>query len=96
MVLRPRGAFEDMANVCIVHNVTEQNVALRFLASSFKGKSQDRYTSFTPNSIGSWDQLGDHFFERFIENGDRSSLMQQIIMIRRALQEAIIELDTRF
>lgn len=69
--------LQDVANVCIVHNVTEKNVALRLLVASFKGRTLDWYRSLTPNSIADWDQLGDHFFERFSDKADRSSLMQQ-------------------
>jgi len=48
------------------------------------------------NSISTWDQLGDAFFARFSEKGDRSSLLQQLITIKRAPQEAITDFNTRF
>lgn len=54
---------EHLQDVAIVHNITKQNVALRLLAASFKGRALDWYKFLAPNSITDWDQLADRFFE---------------------------------
>jgi len=71
-------------------------VAIRLLVASFKGKALDWYRSLTPNTISTWDHLGDAFFARFKEKGDKSSLLQQLITIKRAPQEAMTDFNSRF
>lgn len=43
--------LQDVADVCLVQGITAQNVALRILATSLKGKALDWYRTLTPNSI---------------------------------------------
>lgn len=91
-----REHLQDIANICIVHSIIKHNVALRLLVVSFKGRALDWYISLTLNSICSWDQLGDHFFQRFSDKADRSSLMHQLITIKRTPQEALTEFNLCF
>lgn len=60
-----------MVDVCLVHGVADQNVALRLLVASFKGKALDWYYTLEANTIGTWDQLRDPFYEQFSNNGDQ-------------------------
>lgn len=76
--------LQDIANVCIIHGITKKNIAFRLLMAYFKGRALDLYRSLGPNTIGNWDQLGDYFFQIFFDNPDRSSLMHQLITIKRA------------
>lgn len=80
----PAEHLQDVADVCLVHGITAQNVALRLLAAYFKGKALEWYRTLTPNTIRTWDDLGDPFYERFSNDGDRSSLYYQLSVIRRA------------
>jgi len=70
--------LQDVSDVCAVHVITIWNVAIRLLVASFKGKALDWYRSLPPNSISTWDQLGDAFFARFSEKGDKSSPLRSL------------------
>lgn len=89
----PTKHLRDVVNVCLVHEITMQNVALRLLVVSFKGKALDWYQTLSPNTIRTWDELGDSFYERFSNDGDRSSLYYQLSIIRRAPQEALTDFN---
>lgn len=39
----PREHLQDIANVCTIHGIIEQNVALRLLVAYFKGRALDWY-----------------------------------------------------
>lgn len=39
----PSQHLQDIAEVCRVHNIVEENIALTLLATSLKGKYQDWY-----------------------------------------------------
>lgn len=88
--------LQDVADVCLVHGITTQNVALRLLAASFKGKALECYRTLTPNTIRTWDDLGDPFYERFSNDGDRSLLYYQLSVIKQAPQEALTDFNARF
>lgn len=92
----PGEHLKDVATICTIHGITKKNVALRLLIASFKGRALDWFRSLGPKTIGDWDQLGDRFFQRVSDKADRSSLMHQLITIKRAPVEAITDFSMRF
>lgn len=72
-------AFEhirDIASLCNVHHVTQENVAVRLLAASFKGKTLEWFRNLLVASIKTWDQLGDVFTKFFKDKSDHLSLIE--------------------
>lgn len=47
--------LQDVVDVCLVHGFTDQNVALRFLATYFQGKELYWLCNLEANAIGTWD-----------------------------------------
>lgn len=75
--------IQDMANICFVHNITEDNVDVKLLATSLKGKELQWYRGLQPNSIKKWDELGERLFEKFEDKSDHLSLVEQLTTIKR-------------
>ncbi|KAH9294313.1 hypothetical protein KI387_040483, partial [Taxus chinensis] len=92
----PIDHIQDIANHCAIHNAIEENVCLRFLVLSFRGKAKDWFSSLTPQSISTWDQLGEQFYNRFKENADVIVLMEHLNTIQRASMEYISDFNIRF
>ena len=57
--------IQEVSNVCNIHVVTKDNVAVRLLASSLKGKALQWYRGLPPNSITDWDELGEKLCKHF-------------------------------
>lgn len=55
--------MQNSTNVCSVHNIIEDDVAFRLLATSLKGKSLQWYIGLQPNSIRNKDELGENLCE---------------------------------
>ena len=77
----------DIATLCNVHHMTQENVAIRLLAASFKGKALEWFRSLPVASISTWDELGDAFTKSFEDKSDHLSLVEQLTTIKRAPQE---------
>lgn len=67
--------IHDVSRICTMFDVTKDNVAVRFLASSFKGKDLQWYRGLAPNSIHNWDELGEKLCKHFEDKIDHLSLM---------------------
>ena len=57
--------IRDVATLCGLHQVTHEDVALKLLAASFKGKALIWFCSLPVNSIATWDELGTIFINKF-------------------------------
>ena len=68
--------IRDVATLCNVHHVTEEDVATKLLAASLKGKALQWFRSLTVGSIGSWDALGDALTRHFEDKSDILSLVE--------------------
>lgn len=49
----------DVANICVVHNITEDNVAVRLLVTPFNGKALQCFHGLGVGTITTWDELGE-------------------------------------
>lgn len=47
----PTRHLQDVADICLVHRITAQNVALRLLVASFRGKALDWYCTLPADTI---------------------------------------------
>ncbi|KAH9290911.1 hypothetical protein KI387_035028, partial [Taxus chinensis] len=47
MVITPGDHVKDIANLCAIHEINEMQVAIKLLASSFKGKALQWFRSLT-------------------------------------------------
>ena len=72
-----------MSNVCNIHGITKDDVAVRILASSLKGKVLQWYRGFPHNSITNWDGLGSALCKHFEDKSDHLSLLEQLKTIKR-------------
>lgn len=88
--------LQDVVDMCLVHRVTNQNIALRFLVASFRGKALDWYHTLQANTIATWDQLEDPFYERLSNDRDRYSQYHQLEIIKWAPYEAMTDFNARF
>ena len=66
--ISPLEQIQDIVNVCNIHSITEDDVAVRLLASYLKGKALQWYMGLPYGSITDWDGLGlglcKHFEEK--------------------------------
>ena len=79
--------IQDVANLCALHHVTEDNIAVRLLAASFKGNFLEWYRRLAVASITTCDQLGTALCDFFKDTSDHLSLMEQLSTIKRAPHE---------
>ena len=56
--ISPLEHIQEVANVYNIHGIIEDDVAVRLLASSFKGKELKWYRGLAHGSITDWDGLG--------------------------------------
>ena len=92
----PTEHIQDVANLCALHHVTEDNIAVRLLAASFKGKALEWYRRLAAASITDWDQLGTALCDFFKDTSDHLSLMEQLSTIKRAPHEQVSDFNFRF
>ena len=85
-----------MATLCSVHDVTQENVTIRLLAASLKGKSLQWFQGLTTGSVTSWDDLGDGLHKHFEDKSDLLSLLQELSTIKRHPYEYMSNLNYRF
>ncbi|KAH9296981.1 hypothetical protein KI387_028663, partial [Taxus chinensis] len=87
---------QDIVNVCTIHEIHEMDIAVKLLASSFKGKVSQWFRSLTTGSIQNWNQLCTALCDQFGEKGDNLSLLEQVTMIKRAPNEQLTNFNLRF
>ncbi|KAH9314391.1 hypothetical protein KI387_023018, partial [Taxus chinensis] len=83
----PIDHIQDIANACAIHEINEMDVAVKLLASSFKGKALQWFRSLTTGSITNWNQLCSALCSQFGERADNLSLLEQLTTIKRAPNE---------
>ena len=83
-------------NVCNIHGITEDDVAVRLLASSLKGKALQWYRGLAHGSIIDWDELGAGLCKDFEDKSDHLSLLEQLTTIKRAPHECMTDFNYRF
>jgi hypothetical protein len=72
----PLEHIQEVANVCNIHGVTDDDVAVRLLATSFKGKALQWYKGLAHGSIANWDELGVALCKHFEDKSDHLSLLE--------------------
>ncbi|KAH9294558.1 hypothetical protein KI387_040236, partial [Taxus chinensis] len=92
----PGDHVKDIANICAIHEIDEMQVAVKLLASSFKGKALQWFRSLASGSIQNWNQLCIALHEQFGEKGDNLSLLEQLTTIKRAPNEQLTDFNFRF
>jgi len=75
--------IQDVATLCSVYNITQENVAIRLLAVSLKEKALQWFRGLRTDSIMSWDDLGDGLHKHFEDKYDLLSLLQQLSTIKK-------------
>ncbi|KAH9293400.1 hypothetical protein KI387_041395, partial [Taxus chinensis] len=92
----PGDHVKDIANICAIHEINEMDVAVKLLASSFKGRALQWFRSLGAGTIQNWNQLCIVLHEQFGEKGDNLSLLEQLTTIKRAPNEHLTEFNFRF
>ena len=72
----PLEHIQEVANVCNIHGITENDVIVRLLASSLKGKALQWYRGLAHSSITNWDGLGARLCKHFEDKSDHLSLLE--------------------
>ena len=74
--ISPLEHIQEVANVCNIHGIIEDDVAVRLLASSLKGKALQWYRGLAHGSITDWDELGEGLCKHFEDKSDHLSLLE--------------------
>ena len=88
--------IKDIATLCGLHQVQHEDVALKLLAASFRGKALIWFRSLAVNSIATWDALGSLLISKFEDRSDNLSLVEQLTTIKRQSNEHISDFNFRF
>ena len=80
--ISPLEHIQEVANVCNIHGITEDDVAVRLLASSLKGKALQWYRGLSHGSIMDWDGLGEGLCKHFEDKIGYLSLLEQLTTIK--------------
>ena len=94
--ISPIEHIQEVSNVCNIHGVTKDDVAVSLLATSLKGKALQWYRSLPPNSITNWDELGAKLCKHFEDKSDHLSLLEQLTTIKRTPHEFMTDFNYRF
>jgi hypothetical protein len=81
--------FKYVENLCSVHHITVENVAIILLTTSFEGKALKWFRILDVNSITTWDELREALCKNFEDKFDHLSLVEQLTTIKRAPHEHI-------
>lgn len=92
----PGDHVKDIANICAIHSINEMQVAVKLLASSFKGKALQWFRILASGSIQNQNQLCTALHEQFGKKGDNLSLLEQLTTIKRAPNEQLTDFNFRF
>lgn len=83
----PLERIKDVASLCGVHHIIEENVAIQLLETYFRGKALQWLRGLAINSSSTWDDLGDDLNRKFEDKSNHLSLFEQLSTIKRAPQE---------
>ena len=87
--------IKDVATLCGLHQVAHEDVVLKLLVASFKGKELIWFCSLPVNSIATWDELGNAFTSKFEDKSNHLSLVDQLTTIKRCPNEHISNFNFR-
>ena len=73
--ISPLEHIQEVPNVCNIHVIIEDDVVVRLLASSLKGKALQWYRGLAHGSIIDWDELGVGLCKHFEDKSDHLSLL---------------------
>lgn len=88
--------IQDIADICSVHNITQDDVGVRLLATSLKGKALQWYRGLSSSSIHNWDGFGERLCNHFEDKSDHLSLVEQLTAIKRTPHEFMGDFNFRF
>ncbi len=74
--ISPLEHIQEVANVCNIHGIIEDDVVVRLLAPSLKGKALQWYRGLAHGSIIDWDGLGARLCKHFEDKSDYLSLLE--------------------
>lgn len=74
--ISPIEYIQEVSNIYNIHSITKDDVVVRLLASSLKGKVLQWYKGFPHNSITDWDGLGEALCKHFEDKTDHLSLLE--------------------
>lgn len=94
--ITPLENIQEISNVCNIHGITKDDVIVRLLVSSFKGKALQCYRGLPHNFINNWDELGEILCKHFKDRSDHLSLLEQLTMIKRTPHECMTNFNYRF
>lgn len=94
--ISPLEHIQEVANVYNIHGITEDDVAVRLLATSLKGKALQWYRGLAHGSITDWDGLGAGLCKHFEDKSDHLSFLEQLATIKRAPHECMTDFNYRF
>ncbi|KAH9287478.1 hypothetical protein KI387_031595, partial [Taxus chinensis] len=92
----PQEHIQDVANVCSLYLITHNDVVVRLLVASFKGKAIQWYKGLRLGSINTGDDMGTTLYNYFEDNPDHLSLVEQLTTIRRAPNEQMSDFNIIF
>lgn len=79
-----------------MYDVTEDNIVVRLLASSFRGKDLQWYRGLHSGSIHNLDELGEKLCKIFEDKSDPLSLVKKLTTIKRVPYEFMANFNYRF
>lgn len=88
--------IQDVATLCSVHNISQENVALRLLVVSLKWKALQWFRGLQLNSIEMWDELGDGLHWQFEDKSNHLSLLEKLSTIKRVSHEHMVDFNYWF
>ena len=88
--------IRDVATLCSVHHVIEEDITTKLLVASLKGKALQWFRSLAIGSINSWDALGDALTRHFEDKLDYLSLVEKLTTINHAPQEQMVDFNNQF
>lgn len=88
--------IRDIASLCNVHHIMEEDVALKLLVASLKGKALEWFKTLLMDSNATWDVLGERLSKFFEDKFDNLSLVEELTTIKRAPQEEMSDFNLHF
>lgn len=68
--------IQEVSNICNTNGVTKDDVVVRLLGSSLKGKELQWYRGLPHNSIYDWDEFWEGLCKHFEDKSDHLSLLE--------------------
>lgn len=94
--ISPIEHIQEVSNVCNIHGITEDDVVVRLLDSSLKGKALQWYRGLPHKSITDSDGLGAALCKNFEDKSCHLSLLEQLTTIKSPTHECATDFNYRF